>query len=589
MKTVSKGFLQASPFTTYTEIGQKSAEVLTAYRYLDANVADVRTQSMAGQVNAESGSPFYSSTNSGIQYAGALNPVNAPFDLYFLPMTGFADANGPQSDPASNFGGFILTGLDPSTGLQRAAIAELPVKPVQSIPGLQGCDIRATNPAPPFHYGLIGNADASPVLPPDDAVGRWIDQRGVLRSRDEIHQAFLQYDDSYCLNHVLFDDWFFSSVAPFPADWASLRPSAGNEHVWNPAVMDSMKKNWAAFVAGTKTLPNSWYLPNENAALFDLGTTGTAGFSTLPAQPVAYQRVAATLRVPGQFNVNSTSVVAWRALLGNLRSTSVPYITPGNTTVVSATANNPLARMSISHEGPATSAGTSGAALGFASLSDAQLEKLAVEIVKQVKIRGPFLSLSEFVNRQLATPQLTNPLDPSLNGALGTALTALQNAGSAFNPSEKAKNIGKTTSKVADFVGLDQRLPLGDWSNSAAGLKGNYLHPKAAEGHSTFGLPGWPRQADLLERLSPVISVRDETFVVRAMGASSLVNGASAKAWCEAVYQRLPDYVDASVPAHEAPLGDANLLPLANDHLINVIFGRRFRLVSFRWLNAADL
>lgn len=589
VKTVSKGFLQASPFTTYTEIGQKSAEVLTAYRYLDANVTDVRTQSMAGQVNAESGSPFYSSTNSGIQYAGALNPVNAPFDLYFLPMTGFADANGPQSDPASNFGGFILTGLDPSTGLQRAAIAELPVKPVQSIPGLQGCDIRATNPAPPFHYGLIGNADASPVLPPDDAVGRWIDQRGVLRSRDEIHQAFLQYDDSYCLNHVLFDDWFFSSVAPFPADWASLRPSAGNEHVWNPAVMDSMKKNWAAFVAGTKTLPNSWYLPNENAALFDLGTTGTAGFPTVPAQPVAYQRVAATLRVPGQFNVNSTSVVAWRALLGNLRSTSVPYITPGNTTVVSATANNPLARMSISHEGPATSAGTSGAALGFASLSDAQLEKLAVEIVKQVKIRGPFLSLSEFVNRQLATPQLTNPLDPSLSGALGTALTALQNAGSAFNPSEKAKNIGKTTSKVADFVGLDQRLPLGDWSNSAAGLKGNYLHPKAAEGHSTFGLPGWPRQADLLERLSPVISVRDETFVVRAMGASSLVNGASAKAWCEAVYQRLPDYVDASVPAHEAPLGDANLLPLANDHLINVIFGRRFRLVSFRWLNAADL
>jgi hypothetical protein len=136
---------------------------------------------------------------------------------------------------------------------------------------------------------------------------------------------------------------------------------------------------------------------------------------------------------------------------------------------------------------------------------------------------------------------------------------------------------------------LEQRLPLGDWSNSAAGTKGDYLHPKAAEGHSTFGLPGWPRQADLLERLSPVISVRDETFIVRAMGASPLVNGSSAKAWCEAVYQRIPDYMDAGVPAHEAPLGDANLSPSANDHLINVFLGRRFRLVSFRWLNAADL
>jgi hypothetical protein len=158
-----------------------------------------------------------------------------------------------------------------------------------------------------------------------------------------------------------------------------------------------------------------------------------------------------------------------------------------------------------------------------------------------------------------------------------------------LNPSENAKNIGKTTSKVADFGGLEQKLPLGDWSASTAGPKGNYLHPKAAEGHSTFGLPGWPRQADLLDRLSPVISVRDETFVVRAMGTSPLVNGATAKAWCEAVYQRLPEYVDASIPAHESPLGDANLSPTANDYLINVVLGRRFRLVSFRWLNPADL
>jgi len=589
VKTVSKGFLQASPFTTYTEIGQKSAEVLTAYPYASSNVTDTSTISMSGQIGATNPGAFYSSSNTGVQYAGALNPVNAPYDLYFLPMTGFADLNGPQSDPTSNFGGFILTGLDPTTGLQRAAVAELPVKPVQSIPGLQGCDIRATNPAPPFHYGLIGNADASPILPPDDAVGRWIDQTGNLRSRDEIHQAFLQHDDSYCLNHILFDDWFFSSLAPLPTDWSSLRPSAGNEHVWNQTVMDSMKKRWASFAAGTTTLPNSWFLPNANAALFDLAVVGNSGFTGVPLQPVAYQRVAATLRVPGQFNVNSTSVVAWRALLGNLRSTSVPYIKPGNSSVSTATATNPLARMSISHEGPATAGGSSGAVLGFAALTDAQLERLAVEIVKQVKARGPFLSLSEFVNRQLAAPQPGNPLDPTLSGALGTALKALENAGNSFNPAVNAKNLGKTTSKVGDFGGLEQQLPLGDWTNSSAGSKGDYLHPKAAEGSSTFGFPGWPRQADVLDRLSPVISVRDETFVVRAMGTSPLVNGANAKVWCEAVYQRIPDYVDATVPAHEAPLGDVTLPTSANNRRVNVVLGRRVRLVSFRWLAPKDL
>ena len=589
VKTVSKGFLQASPFTTYTEIGQKSAEVLTAYPYASANVADTGTISMSGQVGATNPGAFYSTANTGVQYAGALNPVNSPYDLYFLPMTGFADLNAPQSDPTSNYGGFILTGLDPTTGLQRAAVAELPVKPVQSIPGLQGCDIRATNPAPPFHYGLIGNADASPILPPDDAVGRWIDQTGSLRSRDEVHQAFLQHDDSYCLNHLFFDDWFFSSLAPLPADWAALRPSTGTEHVWNPAVMDSMKRNWNSFAAGTTSLPNSWFLPNASAASFDLAVTGPGAYAGTPVQPLAYQRVAATLRVPGQFNVNSTSVAAWRALLGNLRSSSVPYIKPGNSSVSTVSASNPLARMAIAHEGPVASGGASGAVLGFAALTDAQLEKLAVEIVKQVKARGPFLSLSEFVNRQLATPQPGNPLDPSLSGVLGTALKALENAGAGSNPSEPAKGVGKTTSKVGDFGGLEQQLPLGDWTNSSAGAKGDYLHPKAAEGHSTFGFPGWPRQADVLDRLAPVISVRDETFVVRAMGSSPIVAGSSAKVWCEAVYQRLPEYVDASAPPHEAPLGDIPSVTNPNLRRVNVVLGRRVRLVSFRWLSPKEL
>ena len=592
VKTVSKGFLQASPFTTYTEIGQKSAEVLTAYPYASANVTDTGTVAMVNQIGWQlpDGGAFYSPANSGVQYAGALNPLNSPYDIYFLPMTGFGDSNAPQSDPTSNFGGFILTGLDPSTGLQRAAVAELPVKPVQSIPGLQGCDIRATNPAPPFHYGLIGNADASPILPPDDPVGRWIDQTRTRRSRDEIHQAFLQYDDSYCLNHILFDDWFFSSVAPLPADWASLRPSTGTEHVWNSAVMDSMKKNWASFAAGTTTLPNSWFLPNSSASALDLAVTSIGPFSSMLAQPVAYQRVAASLRVPGQFNVNSTSVPAWRALLGSLRSTSVPFIKPGNSSVSTATANNPLARMAISHEGPVNTGGSSPAVLGFAALSDAQLDRLAVEIVKQVRLRGPFLSLSEFVNRQLATPQPSNPLDPSLNGALGTALKALENAGNSFNPALNAQNIGKTTSRVGDFNGLDQKLPLGDWANSPPpAVQGDYLHPKAAEGFSTFGFPGWPRQADVLDRLAPVISVRDETFIVRAMGTSPLVNGTSAKIWCEAVYQRLPEYVDASVPPHEAPLGDITPSTASNARRVNVVLGRRFRLISFRWLTPKEL
>ena len=587
VKTLSKGFLQASPFTTYTELGQKSAGVLTAFPYASANVTDLRTLPVAGQLSKEgNGGAFYSAANSGVQYAGALNPVNAPYDLYFVPMSGFTDSNGPQSDPTNDHGGFILTGLDPTTGLSRAVVAELPVKPVQTLPGLQGCDLRATNPAPPFHYGLIGNADASPILPPDDAVGRWIDQTGALRSRDEISQSFLQYDDSYCLNHLLFDDWFVSSLAPRPDDWAALRPGAGAEHTWNPAVMSSLKRRWAAFAAGEEALPKSCYWPNATASTLDLEAVGRAGFAGSPAQPAAYQRIAVALRVPGQFNVNSTSVVAWRAVLGNLRAAAVPFLRPGGTTVITTPTANPLARMAVAHEGPVTGGGASAAVLGFAALNDAQLEQLAVEIVRQVKVRGPFLSLSEFVNRRLAPAEPGNPLDPSLHGALGSALRALEQAGGSLHPGEPARRMGKTTSKVGDLGGLEQTLPLGDWTGTAAGPKGDYLHPKAAEGSSTFGLPGWPRQADLLGRLAPIISVRDETFIVRAMGSTPHANGGTAKAWCEAVYQRTPDYVDGRVPAHEAPLGDE---AQTGSYRVNALLGRRFRLVSFRWLQAKEL
>jgi hypothetical protein len=169
---------------------------------------------------------------------------------------------------------------------------------------------------------------------------------------------------------------------------------------------------------------------------------------------------------------------------------------------------------------------------------------------------------------------------------LGSALKALEYAGGGLNPAEPPRRIGKTTSKVGDLGGLEQTLPLGDWTGTAAGPKGDYLHPKAAEGSSTFGLPGWPRQADLLGRLAPIISVRDETFVVRAMGSAPHANGGNAKAWCEAVYRRTPDYVDGRVPAHEAPLGDE---ALTGSYRVNVQLGRRFRLVSFRWLQTKEL
>ena len=39
---------------------------------------------------------------------------------------------------------------------------------------------------------------------------------------------------------------------------------------------------------------------------------------------------------------------------------------------------------------------------GVRKLSEEQIEKLAEEVVRQVKLRGPFLNMTEFINRQRA-------------------------------------------------------------------------------------------------------------------------------------------------------------------------------------------
>ncbi len=571
VRTASKGFAQSNPFTTYTELGGKCAILLVPYRYASSDITN--TSGIA--VGA------YTEPGTGVQYSGAWSLVNAPYDMYFHPLTDFAGTNAPQCDPLTG-NGFVLTGLDPANGLGRAVVCEYPIKPIQSLSNLQSCDVRATNPIPPFHYNLIGNGDASPVLPPDDAVGRWTENNGVVQSRDMLPPSWMQYDDSYCLNHLLFDDWFVSSLAPRPQDWPALRPGPGQEYVWNNAVLVSLRARWTEFVAG-QPLPNSSYQPRAGAAAFDPGVTGSV-YAGNPALPAGYQRVAAHLRVPGQFNVNSTSVPAWRAILGNLRDRKVPILRPGATSVTETAAQNPLSRMSVSPEGPSSGGGNSGAVLGFASLTDEQLDLMATEIVRQVKIRGPFLSLSEFVNRRLAPADGTDT-DPSVSGALGMALRALERT-SGRHPAPRAAALGKAVARASDFpAGILPRLSLGDWNSPT----GDYSHPKAAEGSSNFGMPAWPRQADVLNTLAPVIAARDDTFVVRAFGSAPTGRGSSARAWCEAVYQRLPDYIDPSVAPHEPPLGEVTPPVGSLTRAPNVALGRRFRMVSFRWLNPSEL
>ncbi len=99
-------------------------------------------------------------------------------------------------------------------------------------------------------------------------------------------------------------------------------------------------------------------------------------------------------------------------------------------------------------------------------------------------------------------------------------------------------------------------------------------------------MPGWIRQADIITPIAPVISARDDTFTIRAYGDSRDVKNPSrilARAWCEATVSRTASYVDPTDPAEINP-HSPEMKSEANKR-----YGRRFEIVSFKWLHPDEV
>jgi hypothetical protein len=506
----AKGFVQSSPLVNYTAMGTKDVAEPTI----------------------------------GRDYNGTNHPVNSPFDYSFIKLTP-NDSQLPNASDTSGRG-YIVTGFNKADGLSRCVIAEIPVRPLASLAELQHWDLRYENPIPPYAFNLIGNSDPSPLLPAN----------AVVNSSEASVAANLQYDDSYCANHVLFDDWFFSSIAPDPTHYGSSGKS--------------LQATYTGFVSGTSHLANRAYQPIAADAGFAASAAGNAAklYDSHVKKSDAYRTIASRLEVEGMFNVNSTSLVAWRALLGHARNQCVPFIqeSGGSWSVdASGEVDHPWSRFSIAGDTQAGSPGSSGSFpeatefAGYRVLDDELIDQLAEEVVDQVRARGPFLSLSEFVNRQLSSGDL------ALAGALQAALN------------EVAKSPSNPFAGIESVVGAAGRATVSFPRSAEAG----YRHPAAAEGWNAYGLPGWTRQADILRPLAPILSARDDTFVIRAHGDARDDQGkVVSRATCEAVVRRTRDYVDPS---------DASDLGAPPSSTVNKSFGRRFEIVSFRWMNPSEI
>jgi hypothetical protein len=210
----------------------------------------------------------------------------------------------------------------------------------------------------------------------------------------------------------------------------------------------------------------------------------------------------------------------------------------------------PMLRTRRPSTGNSSSAGTPRDALwnSYRKLSRGEVETLAKEMVKQVRQRGPFLSMADFVNRNLADTDL---------GKKGAVQDAIDQSG--INGIVNANAMTIAAADVGTY----------GWKN-----------PNSIVNTSTgAGTPGDISQGDVLTAIGSFATVRSDTFRIRAYGEARDKDGSVlARAWCEAVVQRFPDYVDPS----DTP-------EMVATQKANEAFGRRFQMIAFRWMHPDEV
>lgn len=516
-------------------------------------------------------------------------------------VASFIHGSNPENISGRGFAG---RSFDEFEGQSSSILFDVPTEAPVSLGQLQHANLRHE------WYAPAGNYDG-PVFSPYDSQ---IPSFQIGNSRASMFVPVDEPDFVYRVNHALWDDYFFSG-APRSVNF--------NEPLPNPRIR---------FVDDVNARPDA------NGILSDK------------------DRAAELLVVDGAFNVNSTSVEAWKAVFSNLGGVirnndeagalEAPF--PGMQTNVQAhDTDDNIFTLSEAHVSYTNLHPSEGGNLerakrvynGFRNLTEAEIQALAERMVEEVKIRGPFVSLAQFVNRTLEgdlDPRARGPLptqnlnhgewvadqrDTRLKGTLQAAIDGAAIEGS-LDYNGDAPDINEIV-RLADFdpalgdtlsgganqaqgvIGL-RSMGASNPNANAVNSSGSPFNDKlnrpqdvvtgmsinsddiannpwiAGYGLASTDAPGFLSQMDILTSIAPFISVRSDTFKVRTYGAyvDPVSGTVESETWLEATVQRRHDYVDSRNSRDILPSG---LTP------INAEFGRRFEIVNVRWLNEDEI
>ncbi|MCC5844530.1 MAG: hypothetical protein JJU05_09785 [Verrucomicrobia bacterium] len=433
-----------------------------------------------------------------------------------LMAVGAFGEQAPNLEPGPRLRGYLGATNTAFGGETHVPVFDIPTAPLVSVGQFQHAQLGRYSFEPGF---VAGNSYANVRIPLNQTVAQnYNDQPG-----------FSLFDISYDVNQRIWDRMFFSTLAP--------------DYVGGGNSFDT------AFAERLDRLPNPRmkYVPNQgpesiDALLASAGQNGRRGAEALSSR----------IRILGAFNLNSTSKTAWKAVLSSMVNNELPVLDP-DTREMSWESPEAIRFSRFGHvltNQPYKTGDENhpGFWQGWRKISPEELDALAEAIVEEVRARGPFRSMADFVNRN---PESDN-IDHRRKGALQAALD-------------------RTVNRVG-VGGISNEL--GDSVDSPVGTM---FQNDVYDGESTTaGFAGYVLQGDILQSLAPVLSARSDTFIIRAYGSTG--GEGAARAWAEAVVQRTSLYVDEEDEPWRNP-GDDTLSP------INHLFGRRFEIVSFRWLD----
>ncbi len=487
--TPIRKYENARPFAIFSVGAKTTAEAFTESRPV-----------------ADTGIAFQMAT---VDFTSSESQGSSPLEFALVPVkngSAAVESGGPDNEHAFFFGGHGAT-----NGTTAATIYEIPLAPLQSIAQLRHANGASIGSVPYVTYS-VGESRAHPAVPAAATFVKPDTSRTVL-------------DHSWLANDRLWDAYWLSTLSTL----AGVAYSGST----------TQEQLATTFFESGGSLPNprnSTWLPSGKSA-------ADAAEEAITEDG---KRSAAFILTQGAFNVNSTSVPAWVSVLSALAREDVPLASGASDTDPPGTPMLRVRQPSIGLDGNFT--GTDLLWNSYRTLDGGEIETLAELIVGEIRERGPFLSVAEFVNRRLG------------NGGELTQRGAIQAALDRSN----INSIMESNARAID------PLEIADYG---------WVNPSAVTGNTGAGAPGEISQGDILSAIGSFITVRSDTFRIRAYGDARDAQGnIIAQAWCEATVQRVPDYLDPTDLPHEPATSR-----------VNQDFGRKFELVAFRWLRQSEI